>query len=283
MSHDKFEQTGLAGEHQMSACLPSEEQRKKGPYAVIECFEEIPCNPCVMSCTFDAILPFEDVNSLPIVDFDKCTGCAVCAGVCPGLAIFIVDESKPGHMGTLRLPYEYWPLPEKGQTVMALSREGMDMQPVEVAAVTNVKGARTPLVSLRMPKDKLQDVRGFRFLSEEELEGIEDIREDQADSVESLASLIDQLDSPIVCRCEGVTLQEVRDLIAAGCHTVEEIKHLSRAGMGPCQGRTCRQIIMGELMRAGIGKTAEMPPGSFRPPGGTVTLGQLAEGGESDA
>ena len=116
-----------------------------------------------MSCTFDAILPFEDVNSLPLVDFDKCTGCAVCAGICPGLAIFIVDESKPGDFGTLRLPYEYWPLPEKGQTVMALSREGGDVEPVEVVAISNVKGARTPLVTLRLPKDKLQDIRGFRF------------------------------------------------------------------------------------------------------------------------
>lgn len=277
MSYDKFEQTGLAGPHEMSTCLPSEEQRKKGPYAVIECFEEIPCNPCVMSCTFDAILPFEDVNSLPLVDFDKCTGCAICAGICPGLAIFIVDESKSGDFGTLRLPYEYWPLPEKGQTVMALSREGEDVEPVEVVAVTNVKGARTPLVSLRLPKEKLQDIRGFRFLSEEEQTALkDDAQKDETIDIESL-------ESPIVCRCEGVTLAEIRDLIAAGCHTVEEIKHLSRAGMGPCQGRTCRQIIMGELMRAGIGNTEDMPPGSFRPPGGTVTLGQLAEGGDSDA
>lgn len=261
----------------MQAILPSDALRQKGPYAVIECFEEIPCNPCVMSCKFDAILPFEDINSLPIVDFEKCTGCAVCAGVCPGLAIFIVDESKSGDFGTLRLPYEYWPLPEKGDIVMALSRAGEDVQQVEVVAVSNVKGAKTPLVTLRLPKEKLQDVRGFRFLTEDEERETHDTTEAVNDA------LIESLDSPIVCRCEGVSLKEIRDLIASGCHTVEEIKHLSRAGMGPCQGRTCRQIIMGELMRAGIGKTEEMPPGSFRPPGGTVSLGQLAKGDEDDA
>lgn len=281
MSTINFEQTGIAEPHQLKGRLPNDAQKKRGPYAVIECYEEIPCNPCVMSCTFDAIYPFEDINDLPFVDFDKCTGCAVCASICPGLAIFIIDESKEGDMGTIRLPYEYWPLPAIGDRVMALTREGKALEPVEVKAVSGARAGKTPLVMLGMQKDRLQMVRGCRPLTEEERRRI-DSGLDAADRVDTwLKEALEA--SPVVCRCEGVTLQKVRDLIAAGYHSVDEIKHLSRAGMGPCQGRTCRQIITAELLRAGVAEIDHLNPGSFRPPGGTVTLGQLAEGGQTDA
>ncbi|HON43695.1 MAG TPA: (2Fe-2S)-binding protein, partial [Bacillota bacterium] len=52
-----------------------------------------------------------------------------------------------------------------------------------------------------------------------------------------------QDDNIVICRCEDITLSEIRDLIAQGYHTIDEIKRVSRAGMGPCQGRTCRQLI----------------------------------------
>lgn len=267
-----FEQTGIAGVEQLAGRLPNEEQKKRGPYAVIECYQEIPCNPCVMSCKFDAILPFEDVNDLPFVDFDKCTGCAVCAGVCPGLAIFIVDESKEGDMGTLTLPYEYWPLPEKGDTVQLFGREGEARGTADVLRVLNRTGGRTPLVTLAVQKDELQAVRHFTVI-------------DAASRVVDEAMVDDDVDDDdaMVCRCEGIRMSEIRALIAAGYDSVDEIKYVSRAGMGPCQGRTCRQIIMSELMRAGVANVDQQGAGSFRPPGGTVSLGQLAKGDGEDA
>ena len=124
---------GLAVAEDLKGRLPDEVDKKRGPYAVIECFEEIPCNPCVVSCRFDAILPFKDINDLPFVDFSACTGCAVCARVCPGLAIFIVDESMDGDMGTIMLPYEYLPLPEKGRQVLARGRDGRVLFPAPAA------------------------------------------------------------------------------------------------------------------------------------------------------
>jgi BFD-like [2Fe-2S] binding domain. len=48
----------------------------------------------------------------------------------------------------------------------------------------------------------------------------------------------------IVCRCEEVTMGEVREWIAKGYDTFDELKRLLRVGMGPCQGRGCREIIM---------------------------------------
>ena len=54
----------------------------------------------------------------------------------------------------------------------------------------------------------------------------------------------------IVCRCEDVTLEDIHALIKQGYRTIDEIKRVSRAGMGPCQGRTCRMLIAQELAKA---------------------------------
>lgn len=48
----------------------------------------------------------------------------------------------------------------------------------------------------------------------------------------------------IVCRCEGVSLQKIQSCIHHhGACTVDQVKKLTRAGMGPCQGRTCGRIV----------------------------------------
>jgi len=50
-------------------------------------------------------------------------------------------------------------------------------------------------------------------------------------------------DEVIICRCEEVTAGEIRNVIAEGITSINEIKALTRAGMGPCQGRMCAPII----------------------------------------
>lgn len=102
--------------------LPTEERQKKGPVAVIECIQEIPCNPCVSACKFGAITMEGGINGLPRVSADVCVGCMNCLKVCPGLAIFIQDRSKA--KPSVTLPYEYLPLPAKGATVTLLGRDG---------------------------------------------------------------------------------------------------------------------------------------------------------------
>ena len=62
--------------------LPSPERRKQGPYAVFECFQSIPCNPCYTACKFGAVKPLTDINDLPEVYYDKCTGCGLCGRIC---------------------------------------------------------------------------------------------------------------------------------------------------------------------------------------------------------
>lgn len=80
----------------------------------------------------------------------------------------------------------------------------------------------------------------------------------------------------IVCRCEEVTMGEVKEWIAKGYDTFDELKRLLRVGMGPCQGRGCREIIMREISRAKGIPMAQVDPGTFRPPVKPVKLGVLA-------
>ena len=48
----------------------------------------------------------------------------------------------------------------------------------------------------------------------------------------------------IICRCEGVSLKELRrTLESPGIHTANQLKKLTRAGMGPCQGKTCGRLL----------------------------------------
>ncbi|HOC81846.1 MAG TPA: (2Fe-2S)-binding protein, partial [Synergistales bacterium] len=51
----------------------------------------------------------------------------------------------------------------------------------------------------------------------------------------------------VICRCEEVTLGEIREWIDRGYQTFDELKRVLRVGMGPCQGRGCREMILREL------------------------------------
>ncbi len=81
----------------------------------------------------------------------------------------------------------------------------------------------------------------------------------------------------LICRCEDITLAEIRKIIADGFRTIDEIKRVSRAGMGPCQGRTCRLLIAQEISRHyGIPMEEVLMP-TFRPPVKPVKLGSFVK------
>ncbi|HHY12209.1 MAG TPA: (2Fe-2S)-binding protein [Firmicutes bacterium] len=80
----------------------------------------------------------------------------------------------------------------------------------------------------------------------------------------------------IVCRCEDVTLGEIRKAIREGATTLDEVKRITRAGMGPCQGRTCRLLVAGEIARY-LGKpVSEILQSRYRPPVKPVKMGDLS-------
>ena len=81
----------------------------------------------------------------------------------------------------------------------------------------------------------------------------------------------------IICRCEDVTLEEIRELIKKGATTPDEIKRLSRCGMGPCQGSTCRSLVLREVAMATGKSIDEIPMTTFRPPSRPIKLGTIAK------
>ncbi|MCK5737911.1 (2Fe-2S)-binding protein [bacterium] len=80
----------------------------------------------------------------------------------------------------------------------------------------------------------------------------------------------------IICRCEDITYGQVLEAIEMGMTTLDEIKRFLRAGMGPCQGRTCGRLIQQiicEKTGTAPGDVAQM---TQRPPLTTVLLKTLA-------
>jgi len=86
----------------------------------------------------------------------------------------------------------------------------------------------------------------------------------------------------IICRCEDITRETILACIADGYKTIDEIKRVTRAGMGPCQGRTCRNLIASELSRAYGIPMEEVLMTTFRPPVVPVSLGILADAYEDN-
>jgi bacterioferritin-associated ferredoxin len=56
----------------------------------------------------------------------------------------------------------------------------------------------------------------------------------------------------IICRCEGITRAAIDAAAAEGAATINQLKHFTRCGMGPCQGRMCGEAA-GALLAAAHG------------------------------
>ncbi len=83
-------------------------------------------------------------------------------------------------------------------------------------------------------------------------------------------------DDTIVCRCEEVTAREIRQIIANGVTGINNIKKLTRAGMGNCQGRMCESTIAQMVSIETKRPVEEMGWFSPRPPVKPIPLGILA-------
>ena len=81
----------------------------------------------------------------------------------------------------------------------------------------------------------------------------------------------------VICRCEEIEIDEIRKWIAAGYTEFDELKRILRVGMGPCQGRGCRDIIIREISKATGKPVSEIAPGTMRPPVKPIKLSLLAE------
>lgn len=237
---------------------PSTDRMKKGAVAVIECVQEIPCNPCEAACKQGAIAVGQPITNRPSLDAEKCIGCGLCLTVCPGLAIFMVDLSHSDTEAVVHFPYEYLPLPAVGDVVEAVDRAG---RPTCAARVVRVQQTRksdhTPIITIAIPREHAESVRS--------------IARPKPGRSTALG------DDVLVCRCEEVTVGEVKRAIREGATDLSGVKRRVRAGMGLCQGRTCENLIT-RIIAEELGKTAAaIQPGSVRPPVTPVSFALMAE------
>lgn len=246
---------------------PTEERFQKGPVAILECVQEIPCNPCEGACPFGAIHVGSPITNCPALSEAKCIGCGICVSQCPGLAIFIVDKSYSETEATVNFPFEYLPLPEKGDTVQAVNRACEFVCEAKVIKVVAFKNQdHTPVITIAIPKAFADMVRSIRRLNAPKLSA-------SPEAAQASALLPDDV---LICRCEEITAGQIRQAIREqGANSVTAVKRRVRAGMGLCQGKSCGRIITRMIAEELGMKPEAIFPAVDRPPVRPVTFSEV--------
>jgi NADPH-dependent 2,4-dienoyl-CoA reductase/sulfur reductase-like enzyme/ferredoxin len=255
--------------------LPSDEE---GVLPVFHCTQEIPCNPCTAVCPQGLIQIDEaDIRKLPDFIGDQvgkaCIGCEKCVTICPGLAVTLVDYRKETEQAIVTIAYEFLRESiEVGDVVTVLDAEGQVLGNVEVVGVRAIKAFdHTIAVKVRAPREYAKRIAGILIQEPS-------VTRPMDHYVERIA------DDTIVCRCERVTAAEVRALIRQGYRDINEIKAVSRAGMGACGAKTCTDLIHRLFRDEGIPE-AEIVDQTIRPLFIEVPMGAFAgapDGQEAD-
>jgi sarcosine oxidase, subunit alpha len=238
-------------------------------YPVLHCSQEIPCNPCTSVCSQGSIFIDEnDIRQVPDYIAKKlgntCIACEKCVTVCPGLAITLVDLRKANGSAFVTIPYEFGrEVIHQGDMVNVTDTDGNVLGKVEVVRVRSGKATdRTVLIKVRASLEIANRIAGIQV---QELQVGDPLNQ----YVERLT------DDMIVCRCERVSLAEIKAVIQAGVRDMNEIKAITRAGMGACGSKTCSSLIKRAFQELGI-PPDEITPNVSRPLFIEVPLGQLS-------
>ncbi len=92
----------------------------------------------------------------------------------------------------------------------------------------------------------------------------------------SRSVLVPAEDDTIACRCEEVSVGQIRRAVKLGAPGPNQLKAFTRCGMGPCQGRICGPIVSAVIAEARGVPIAEI--GTYRPraPYKPITVGAIA-------
>jgi glycine/D-amino acid oxidase-like deaminating enzyme/Fe-S-cluster-containing hydrogenase component 2/bacterioferritin-associated ferredoxin len=238
--------------------LPNKERMFAKPFVQLDCLYGFACNPCSFSCPQGAITK-ASTNTVPMVDYAKCIGCMQCVNHCPGLAIFGYDINK----NVLFLPVEYDV--EEGKEVFLIDNNGKKVGEGVIEKVLR-KDNKTHVVRVKATNiqgEQLVAARGF-ILKERYPKPI-----DFKPNTEPVLT-----EDAYVCHCEDVDMKTI--LKAVGNRkfiSVDELKHITRMGMGPCRGKRCVSRAKQILRGYGIEVVGESSPRA--PLANQVTLGDV--------
>jgi NADPH-dependent 2,4-dienoyl-CoA reductase/sulfur reductase-like enzyme/Fe-S-cluster-containing hydrogenase component 2/bacterioferritin-associated ferredoxin len=215
-----------------------------GILPVIHCQQEIPCNPCTTLCPLELIvIESDDIRGVPhfVGDNYNCKGCWKCVAGCPGLAITLVNSRKDAENPIVSIPYEFTRESLEGkQTVRVIDTNGEELGDVPIVGINAIpNNDRTLIVRVKAPRPIATRIAGIRVQSPE--------------VIRPLDQYVNHIENEtIVCRCEHVTAGEIRSLIRQGYRDINEIKAISRAGMGACGSKTCGNLILRLFREEGV-------------------------------
>jgi NADPH-dependent 2,4-dienoyl-CoA reductase/sulfur reductase-like enzyme/Fe-S-cluster-containing hydrogenase component 2 len=226
-----------------------------GIYPVFYCSQEIPCNPCTSVCDQKQIETVDDlITQLPYFKGDQdCIGCGKCVAVCPGLAVVLLDYKKDKTNPFVTFPLELSDKKlEKGQNVNVVSNQE-DLGEFKVYRSRSLQEfPKTQLITLKLPSEIAQKAVGIKLIKGGYSEPIELYQKSFTG------------DQTIVCRCERVSVGEIRKWIQSGITDFNELKALTKIGMGSCGAKTCTPLIYQIFYEEGI-SIDKITPGTNRP------------------
>ncbi len=243
---------------------------EKGIFPVIHCKQEIPCNPCSTVCTEESIqMQGDPIKGLPKFE-GKCKGCMKCLAICPGLAITLVDYRKDPENPVVFVPYEISNYEvKKGDDIALVDVNGNSLGTYKVLGAKATKDSnRTQIVRVRVPNKIAKKIVAFLIQKKEVTQKL--TQKIPHDHIQ---------DHEVVCLCERVTAGQIRDLVKKGITDMNQIKALSRAGMGPCGYKTCENL-MKQIFWAQKTAQEDIVNNVRRPLYVEVPLGKFANGGQ---
>ena len=245
--------------------LPSAERQQR-PFVQMDCLYGFACNPCTFSCDQQAISK-PTTSSVPVVDYDKCLGCMKCVSHCPGLAIFGYNTRQK----TVFLPVEYQV--EEGSDVDLVDNRGQVIAHGRLEHLTR-NANKTNVARIRVDSTSvpLTDIKGFllRQTLEREECPISDAR--LPESAEEGRTF--------VCHCEDVDVETILAVVGERKYiSIDELKHVTRLGMGHCRGNRCIPRVRQLLRAHGVELTGDATPRA--PLANQVLLGEIYTEGVS--
>ena len=242
-------------------------ETERGIFPLLHCVQEIPCDPCTTLCPEGLIqIAGDDFRKTPIYIGDEasCKACNRCVAGCPGLAISLVNYRKDFANPIVSLPFEFSrDKIHTGDLVVVRDISGRNLGKVPVVSVQSISICdHTLVVRVQAPAEIAKKIAGVRIQPET-------ISAALPEPVEHLA------DDAILCRCEQVPVHEVRTLIRQGMRDINEIKTITRAGMGACGSKTCTNLLLRLFREEGV-PLDEVTDNTRRPLFVEVPLGVFA-------
>ena len=237
--------------------MPSPERMNEKGFVQIDCLFGFACNPCEFACNQGAITK-TSTSTVPMIDFDKCTGCMDCVYQCPGLAIFGYNLKKDW----LFMPVEY--KAEAGAEVFLVDNNGKKLGTGTIEKILK-KPNKTDIArvkSIDLHGEELTAVRGF-------------IVKEKFPEPVAIHAVDMKIENPVyVCHCDDVTYDEILNTIGDRKFiSVDEIKHTTRLGMGACRGKRCIKRLKTALYSKGIQIVGDATPRG--PLSNQIEMGEL--------